>query len=258
MDMSSFNSGVLSIGRQLRGGAGLLGHLVYPPVCAGCGVLVSVHGGVCATCWGSLRHIEKPLCDVMGTPFSHAIDDALVSAEAIADPPPFRRARAAVLYDDVARSIVHRMKYKDRTDLATIMVRWMVRAGEDLIDDSVCLVSVPLHRRRFLGRRYNQSAELARILARQIALPYLPDALERRKATRPQVGLGAKARLDNMRGAFAVPHSAKPTIFGRRVLLIDDVFTTGATVRAASHALLKAGAGSVSVLTFARVAPGPL
>lgn len=256
MDMSSFNSSVLSIGTRLRQGGGMLGHVVYPPVCAGCGVLVGVHGGVCGTCWSSVRQIEKPLCDVLGTPFSHAMGDALISADAIADPPPFRRARASVLYDDVARSIVHRLKYKDRTDLATIMVRWMARAGDDLIVDSDCLISVPLHRRRFLARRYNQSAELARLLAKQIELPYLPGALVRKKATRPQVGLRAKARLENMRGAFSVPSSAKSAIFGRAVLLIDDVYTTGATVKAASHTLLKAGAGSVSVLTFARVAPG--
>ncbi|MCR9139566.1 MAG: ComF family protein [Alphaproteobacteria bacterium] len=245
----------MSIGAGLRRGGVMIGHWVYPPVCAGCGVLVGEHGGVCGTCWSNLRQIERPCCDVMGTPFSHDMGGALVSAEAIADPPPFRRARAAVLYDDVARSIVHRLKYKDRTDLATIMARWMVRAGDELIAESECVVSVPLHRRRFMARRYNQSAELARILARRSALPYLPGALGRRKSTRPQVGLTAKARVENMRGAFSVPQTAQSDIIGRSVLLVDDVYTTGATVKAASHTLLKAGAGSVSVLTFARVSP---
>lgn len=256
MDMSSFNSSVLSIGAGLRRGGSMVGRWIYPPVCAGCGELTGVHGGVCGACWSGLRQIEKPYCDVLGTPFAHDMGDALVCADAIADPPPFRRARAAVLYDDVARSIVHRLKYKDRTDLATLMVQWMARAGDELMAQSDCLVSVPLHRRRFLARRYNQSAELARILAGQAELPYLSGALVRTKATRPQVGLGATARLENMRGAFFVPAAAKSDLFGRSVLLIDDVYTTGATVKAASRTLLRAGAASVSVLTFARVAPG--
>ncbi len=258
MDTGSFNSSVLSIGTGLRRGADLLGRVVYPPVCLGCGVLVGTHGGVCAGCWSRLRHIEEPFCDVLGVPFSHDMGDAIVSAEAIADPPPFRRARAAVLYDDVARSIVHRLKYKDRTDLARVMARWMARAGRGLIAESDCVLSVPLHRRRFLARRYNQSAELARILASEVGLPYRPAAIMRKKATRPQVGLGARARSENMRGAFSVPPTARSDLFGKAVLLIDDVYTTGATVKAASRALLKAGAGSVCVLTFARVAQGHL
>jgi ComF family protein len=184
--------------------------------------------------------------------------DALVSADAIADPPPFLRARSAVLYDDLARAIVHRLKYKDRTDLAVVMARWMARAGNELVAQSDCVLSIPLHRRRLLARRYNQSAELARAIAKQSGLPYLPEVLIRKKATRQQVGLGANARAENVRGAFTIPDAAKPSIMGRAALLIDDVYTTGATVKAASRSLLRAGAGSVSVLTFARVAPGPL
>ncbi len=173
----------------------------------------------------------------------------------MADPPPFERARAAVLYNDPARALVHRLKYNDRTDLALTMARWMMRAGKDLIESSDRVVSIPLHRRRFLARRYNQSAELARSIARGGSLPYLPEALVRTRATRSQVGLGLAARIDNVQGAFSVPDVSKAAISGRNLLLVDDVYTTGATVKAATRALLRAGASCVSVLTFARVAP---
>ena len=255
MEMRSVNFSRLSIGAWLRRGAGAVGRQVFPPVCLGCSALVGTHGGVCAECWRSLRHIEKPLCDVLGTPFAHDMGDGLLSAEAMADPPPFRRARSAVHHEALARAMVHRLKYNDRTDLAPVMARWMARAGTTILEESDCILSVPLHRRRLLARRYNQAAELARSLSRQVELPYLPDALIRRKATRSQVGLAAAARVDNVRGAFHVPDEARAVLFGRTVLLVDDVYTTGATVKAATRTLLAAGAGSVSVLTFARVLP---
>ena len=165
----------------------------------------------------------------MGTPFAYDMGEGAVSAEAIADPPPFERTRSAVHYDGLARTMVHRLKYMDRTDLAVVMAGWMTRAGGELVGRSDCLVSVPLHGRRYLARRYNQSAELARALSKRTGLPYLPGALARKKATRSQVGLGANARIDNVRGAFAVPDAAKPQLSGRSPLLIDDVYTTGAT-----------------------------
>jgi len=129
MDMRSVNSSLLSIGRWLRRGADAVGRQVFPPICLGCGALVGTHGGVCADCWRGLRFVEKPLCDVLGTPFAHDMGDGLLSAEAIADPPPFRRVRSAVQYDALARAMVHRLKYNDRTDLAPVMARWMARAG---------------------------------------------------------------------------------------------------------------------------------
>ena len=230
--------------------------LLFPPVCAGCRRQVSQPGVLCGECWTRLRFIDHPVCPVMGTPFMHDMGEGFLSAEAIADPPPFERARAAVVYSGVARQMVQGLKYQDRTDLAPWMAGWMQRAGAELIADADIIVPVPLHWRRFFRRRFNQSAELARALAGRTGLPFAPSAVARVKLTRQQVGLERRQREDNVRAAFKVPTEAEIEIAGRRVLLIDDVFTTGATVRSVSRALRQGGAGAVDVLTFARVLPG--
>ncbi|UDL88215.1 ComF family protein [Mesorhizobium sp. PAMC28654] len=229
--------------------------ILFPPVCAGCRRHVSQPGVLCGGCWPKLRLLERPWCPVMGTPFTHHMGEGFLSAEAIADPPPFERARAAVAYSGVARQMVQGLKYQDRTDLAPWMARWMVRAGAELIADADVVVPVPLHWRRF-RRKFNQSAELARAVSQLSGVAFVPSAMRRVKPTRQQVGLERKDREENVRAAFRVPNEAEIEIAGRRVLLIDDVYTTGATLRAATKALKKGGAGAVDVLTFARVLPG--
>ena len=230
--------------------------LLFPPVCAGCRRMVSQPGALCGACWPKLRFLERPWCAVMGTPFTHDMGEGFLSAEAIANPPPFERARAAVAYSGVARQMVQGLKYTDRTDLAPWMARWMVRAGAELIADADVVVPVPLHWRRFLSRRFNQSAELARAIAGLAHLPFEPTAIRRVKLTRQQVGLALGSGEDNVRAAFAVPPEAEIAVRGRRVLVVDDVYTTGATVSAVARALKKGGAAAVDVLTFARVLPG--
>jgi ComF family protein len=233
-----------------------LARLLFPPVCVGCRRQVREPGTLCPSCWREVRFIEPPLCQVLGTPFAYEVGDEAMSPAALADPPPFARARAAVAYSGIARQLVQNLKYRDRTDLAPWMAQWMVRSGAELLRDADIVVPVPLHRRRFFMRRFNQSAELARHVAKLSGVAFAPLALERIKRTRQQVGLAAKERAANVRGAFQVPAAGKITVSGRRVLLIDDVFTTGATVAAATKALTKAGARSVDVLTFALALPG--
>lgn len=232
------------------------GQLLFPPVCAGCRRLVSQPGVLCALCWPKLKLLEKPWCPVMGTPFAHDMGDGFLSAEAIADPPPFERARAAVAYSGVARQMVRGLKYQDRTDLAPWMARWMLRAGAELAAEADLVVPVPLHWRRFFRRQFNQSAELGRALAHLTGLPFAPQVVNRIKPTHQQVGLERSRREANVRTAFRVPVEAEIAIAGRRVLVVDDVYTTGATARAVARALKKGGAGAVDVLTFARVLPG--
>lgn len=234
--------------------AGALG-LIYPPTCAGCGAATADPHALCPRCWSSLRLIEQPYCQRLGTPF--AVDlgiGPLLSPRAIADPPVFGRARAVALYDDIARDLVHRLKYEDRLDLAAPMARMMAAAGADLLGEADCLVPVPLHWTRLWRRRFNQAALLGRGIGRIAGLPCETAILARVKATRSQVGLSRAARATNLQGAFRVPASAKPRLDGRRVLLVDDVTTTGSTANAASRALLRGGARSVDVLTFALVA----
>ena len=238
--------------RSLRGA--VLG-LVYPPTCPGCGAATAQSHALCPACWAQLRFIERPYCQRLGTPF--AVDHGtgpLLSPRAMADPPVFGRARAAVLYDGIARDLVHRLKYDDRLDLAPTLVRMMATAGAELLGEADCLVPVPLHRWRLWRRRFNQAALLAQGIAALTDLPADTRTLVRAKATRSQVGLSRAARARNLQGAFRVPKAARPGLQGRRILLIDDVTTTGATANAASRALLRAGAASVDVLTFALVA----
>lgn len=238
-------------------GAGLkaLPDRIFPALCEGCDSPVSQNGTLCGTCWSSVRFLEAPLCPVMGTPFTHDFGAHFLSAEAIADPPPFRRLRSVACHDGSARHAGISLKYYDRLDLAPWMARWMQRAGQELLEDCDVIIPVPLHRKRLWKRRYNQAAELARVLAKFSGKTYDPSALQRIKDTRQQAELSQSERLRNVAGAFRVPQAGRSSVQGRSVLLIDDVYTTGATVKAACFALLKAGAGSVDVLTFGRVLP---
>lgn len=232
--------------------------MVYPPTCAGCNRMTGGEGALCPDCWREVAFIERPFCEVLGIPFSRDHGEGVVSAQAIADPPPFDRLRAVASHEGTARKLVHRLKYQDRTDLAGLMALWMLRASDGTVDACDCVVPVPLHRHRFLRRRFNQSAELARHLARAAGKPLLAGTLLRVKPTERQVGLSALARRDNVRGAFSFAPGRETDVHGKRVVLVDDVYTTGATVGAASRALRKAGAADVTVLTFAMAISGPI
>ncbi|MBB5044812.1 ComF family protein [Shinella fusca] len=246
------------LARRLRGLAGAALDLVYPPACAGCGVLLGSGAGLCPGCWSKLAFIERPYCEVLGTPFSHDLGPGILSADAIANPPPFERLRSVALYDDLARNLVHSLKYRDRTDLAPMMAGWMLRAGDGAVEAADVIVPVPLHRLRLIWRKFNQAAELSRALAALSGTPVLIDAVRRTKRTRRQIGLSPRARAENVRSAFSVTPEGREALFGRRVVLVDDVYTTGATVAAVTRALKRAGAADVTVLTFARALPGPI
>lgn len=232
--------------------------IVYPPVCAGCGVLAGAGGAFCAQCWSFIPFIERPYCEILGIPFSQDHGPGIVSGEAIAHPPVFDRLRAAVIHEGPARTLVHRLKYQDRTDLARVMASWMLRASDGYVEVCDVILPVPLHRRRFVMRRFNQSAELARHLAKLTGKPLLPATLIRTRPTARQVGLSARARHENVRGAFAIASGHEADVAGKRVVLVDDVYTTGATVSAAVRLLKKSGATDVTVLTFAMAVSGPI
>jgi ComF family protein len=173
--------------------------------------------------------------------------------EAIADPPAYNRARAAVRYDETARTLVHAFKYGDRIDLAPSLGRWMANAGTELLNDADALVPVPLHWRRQWARRFNQSAALCQAISRASGVPVTYDVLRRKRATRQQVGLNQAERDANVQGAFTVTRTDRAAVHGKRLVLVDDVLTSGATVDNCARILLRNGALSVDVLVFARV-----
>jgi ComF family protein len=236
----------------LRATFGLAIDVALPQLCAACREPVGGEG-LCAACWARLTFIAPPYCERLGIPFPFDPGPGVLSMEAIADPPAYRRARAAVRYDDVARKLVHAFKYGDRLDLAPIMGRWMANAGRELIAEADAIVPVPLHWRRQWMRRFNQSALLGEVVGKACGTAVAHAALKRVKATPQQVGLSQTQRADNVQGAFRVPAAAKAEVAQRKLLLIDDVLTSGATVDACARALLRAGAAQVDVLVFARV-----
>ena len=192
--------------------------VALPPLCPSCRAPLGDGVGLCAECWSKLSLIEPPYCARLGIPFTYDPGPGLLSMEAIANPPAYDRARAAVRYDDIARALVLSFKYGDRLDLAPMMGRWMARAGRELIAEADALLPVPLHWRRLWARRFNQSAALAGTISDIGGVPVL--------------------------------HG---DVADRRLVLIDDVLTSGATVDTCARALLRAGAAHVDVLVFARV-----
>lgn len=226
--------------------------VALPPLCPACRDIVT-DAGVCANCWSKLSFIAPPYCPRLGIPFVYDPGPGILSMQAIANPPAFARARAAVRYDDVARQLAHAFKYGDRLDLGPMIGRWMARAGRELTDGADALVPVPLHWRRLWTRRFNQSAALAEKVSRESGVALAHHALKRVKPTAQQVGLSRRDRAVNVQGAFRVPPEAKSAVAGRRLVLVDDVLTSGATCDACARALLHAGAAQVDVLVFARV-----
>lgn len=225
--------------------------LVLPPLCLGCGSIVAASGALCGACFGKVTFIEAPFCDCCGTPFEVGEAAGTLCGACIRRPPPYRHARAAMVYDDGSRGLLLKFKHADRTDVAPGLSRWMARAGAGLLRSADVLVPVPIHRRRLFARRYNQAALLCRILAAASGADFAPDAMVRTRRTAPQGDFDRLGRMRNVKNAFLV---ARPeAVQGRRVLLIDDVLTTGATVSECTKTLLVAGAQEVAVLTVARV-----
>ena len=240
-------SGALS-----RLGSALLA-LVLPPQCLGCRARTASHPGLCQTCWSQIDFIEPPLCPRTGQPFAYDPGPGTVSAAALARPPAWHSARAAVCFGPVSRRLVHALKYQDRLEVAGLLGRLMARAGSALLDEADLIVPVPLYRGRLWARRYNQSALLAAEIGAQTDVPVVLDALRRTRPTRAQVGLNIRERRRNVRAAFALDDGRQLPVLGKRVVLVDDVITTGATAEACADALLDAGASQVDVLAFALV-----
>ena len=227
--------------------------IALPTLCVSCREPVDGEG-VCADCWAKLSFIAPPFCPRLGIPFVYDPGPDLLSMEAIANPPAYQRARAAVRYDDVARTLVHALKYQDRTDLAPAMGRWMARAGHELLDEADVLVPVPLHWRRGWSRRYNQSGALARVIERQSGVKVAAEALRRVRPTQQQIGLSRSQRAQQRAGRVqgrAGPHGRHPGPPRGPDRRCPDLRRHGRMP--ARGRLLRAKAAQVDVLVFARV-----
>ena len=236
-------------------GGGLLNALL-PPRCLACGVLVEQTGALCGTCWESIDFIGPPLCACCGLPFDYDLGPDAICGACSREPPPLDRIRAVMAYGDTSRRLIGGFKYRDRTEGGPAFASWMLRAGEEVLADAELIHPVPLHWTRLFTRRYNQSALLAQGLGRAAGRPVAMTLLRRTRRTPPQVRLSAAARQRNVTGAFAVKPGRRAALEGQRVLLVDDVLTTGATLSACAKALRRAGAAGVDALVLARVVPG--
>ncbi len=225
-----------------------------PPRCAGCGSIAAEPGTFCLDCWGQLDLLGPPCCARCAFPFEHDQGDDALCGACLADPPPFDRLRAAVAYGELARTVALKLKYGRRPGAAATMAGLMDRHLGAFPDPILC--PVPLHRWRIWQRGYNQSALIAAGLARRSGIELRLGLLERIKATPPLREMSPAERRRTVRGAFRVHPRQRDAIKGRNILLVDDVFTTGATAAACARALKRAGAAEVGVLCWARVVRG--
>ena len=226
---------------------------VLPPRCLKCGEILGSAGGLCADCWRRVAWLAPPCCACCGQPFPFDAGPGTRCGACLQKPPAYDRARAVFRYDDQSREMIIGFKHADRTESVPAFAGWMARVGGELLAEAELIVPVPLHWTRLAARRFNQAALLAQALGRKAARPVEPQALERRRATSSQGHLGRRARFRTVKGAIVVAPRHAAAVANRRILLIDDVITTGATVDAAAKALISAGARAVDVLALAKV-----
>lgn len=231
---------------------------VFPPLCIACHRPVAEPHNLCAACWSEVSFLEGPECACCGLPFDVDPGPETLCAACHANPPSFDRARAVMRYDEASKGPLLALKRSDRLDIVPAFARWLERSGRPLLAEAELIVPVPLHRFRLWRRRFNQAALLGGSLAQASGVAFDPLALVRTRPTKSQGAMpSAKARRRNVRGAFRVLKARESAMRGRTVLLVDDVFTTGATLDACAKALKKAGAGRVLALTLARVVRPP-
>jgi ComF family protein len=225
-----------------------------PPRCPGCGAVTEAPHRFCLDCWSALTFLGEPCCVRCALPFDYESGPDVACGACLADPPGFDRLRAAVVYGEISRKVALKLKYGGRPGVAETMARFMARhlaAQEGMI-----VAPVPLHRWRIWRRGYNQSALIATALARRAGLETRLDLIRRVKRTPPLRGMGPRERRDAVRGAFRIEPRHKAAVKGKTVLLIDDVYTSGATANACAGVLRRAGAARIEILCWARVVKG--
>lgn len=224
--------------------------LLLPPRCLKCGMVVDRAHGLCPDCWKGLVFIEGPACAVCGYPFGYDVGEGVLCAACTRAPRKFDRARAALRYDEASRSMVIGFKHTDRTEYARYFASLLYQAGREMFEQAHMILPVPLHKRRLFQRRYNQAALMSLHLSKMRDVAVFQNLLRRSKYTPPQQG-GVKKRQKNVSGAFCL--SSDISLKDKNIILVDDVFTTGATVEGCAVLLKRNGAKRVDVLTLCRV-----
>ncbi|MCB1651023.1 MAG: ComF family protein [Alphaproteobacteria bacterium] len=227
---------------------------VLPPRCALTGQIVEAQGTLSPEGWQKLEFITAPFCENCGFPFSFEVQEHTLCAACIDYPPSYDSARAALKYGDGSRDLILGFKHGDKTHLLPGFVPWLCRAGAQMLTQADYLIPVPLHYRRLVRRRYNQAALIAQGISKETGVPVLIEALRRTRSTPPQGYMNASDRHKNVRRAFEIHPLYASMIKDKTLILIDDVYTTGATVNECTKVLKKAGAKAVHILTLARVA----
>lgn len=239
--------------RAVKTAARALADTIVPPLCMNCRVPLGNHNAICAACWRQIRFIVPPLCDRLGIPLPFDTGGRMISAAAAANPPDWDRARAVAHFGPVVRDLVHGFKYNDRHDARRLFGRWLAGAGKELLADADVLVPVPLHRWRLITRKFNQAQLLAAELGKVTGVAVDSFVIERVKATTAQVGLSEAERRRNLSGAIRLRKGAESRVDGAKIVLVDDVITTGSTAAACARVLRRAGAQRIDVLALALV-----
>lgn len=230
-------------------------HLLFPPRCVACGVWVESDFGLCAECWAQTSFLGGVVCDVCGRPVHGERQEAgLKCDECLLRPRPWQQGRAALSYSGAGRSLILALKHGDRTDVVWPAAKWMALSAKPLVSEHTLVVPVPLHRLRFLKRRYNQAALLAGRLAKLLNCSFCPDGLVRTQGLGSLEGLGPEDRMEKLKNAIHPNPRRTHLLASAPILLVDDVLTTGATLSAATNACFAANAKDVRIVTLARVA----
>lgn len=217
-----------------------------------CGVNVNDNGSICSKCWGEITFISDPQCYICGFPFDFEVSKGVICTRCIQNKPNFSKARAVFLYDDASRRMITSFKYSDVVENCSSYAKWMARVGAEMLSEADFIIPVPLHFGKLVLRKYNQAALLAHALAKKTDKKVLVNAIIRTKYTKAQVGFSRIARFQNISGAFKVNPKYHDILKDKKILLIDDVITTGATAEECAKVLLKKKVARVEILTLAK------